>query len=44
MDAKTPNSNDEVYFVEGAHIDLAMGTTTPIEVFPRLGTWLEQTV
>jgi hypothetical protein len=44
MEAKTPDSNDEVYFVEGAHIDVPMGTTAPKEVFPRLGTWLEQII
>ncbi len=40
IDAKTPNVNDEHYFIPGAHIDMPAGFAAPIELFPKLGDWL----
>lgn len=37
---KTQNTNDELYWLEGAHIDMPIGLRAPTELFPKLGSWL----
>lgn len=40
---KTRDSNDELYWLEGAHIDMPIGLRAPEELFPKLGAWLAKT-
>jgi pimeloyl-ACP methyl ester carboxylesterase len=43
VQGKTSNPLDETYIIEGtAHIDIAMGSGTPTEVFPKIGAWLTE--
>jgi hypothetical protein len=37
---KTRNANDELYWIEGAHIDMPIGLRAPVDLFPKLGAWL----
>jgi len=37
---KTWNENDELYWLEGAHIDMPIGLRAPVELYPKLGSWL----
>ena len=40
VNGKTKNINDEVHFIECAHIDIPVGLRNPLYMFPPLGTWL----
>ncbi len=43
MEAKTHNSLDEYYIIDGtAHVDLPFGLKAPSEIFPKIGSWLEK--
>lgn len=37
---KTENPCDELYWLEGAHIDMPIGLRAPSDLFPKLGSWL----
>jgi len=40
VNGKTQTSNDEVHFIESAHIDIPVGLRNPYDMFPQLATWL----
>jgi len=40
VDRKSNRENDECYIINGAHIDFPGGLRAPVDVFPKLGTWL----
>jgi hypothetical protein len=40
---KTRTSNDELYWLDGAHIDMPIGLRAPTQLFPKLGDWLAKT-
>lgn len=40
INGKTFNLRDTYFFVQGAHVDAAIGIRAPTDVFPNIGTWL----
>ncbi len=40
VNGKTYNENDELYWIEGAHIDVPDGLRSPADLYPKLGAWL----
>jgi len=40
VNGKTQTAIDECYMIPGAHIDMPGGINAPIELFPKLGSWL----
>jgi hypothetical protein len=40
MNGKTRHVYDVYYWIEGAHIDVPMGVRAPVDLFPKLGSWL----
>lgn len=42
VEKKSNRDNDECYVVHAAHVDLPGGLSAPVEMFPRLGTWLDK--
>ena len=40
VNGKTYNENDELHWIEGAHIDVPGGLRAPADFYPKLGAWL----
>ena len=39
-EGKNRNEHDELYWIEGAHMDMPTGHRIPVDLFPKLGAWL----
>jgi len=42
VNGKTYNENDEIHWIEGAHIDVPGGIRAPADLYPKLGAWLAE--